>query len=238
MKIIYLLMLTVSLSSTAKECKISPELLSAYYDFNQQVSNSTKVKKSPTQLFELHRNSNRVLQRDVNQGVYDIWSYKANRLSLNRAFKQYRHVIEYQPQELGYQPRWHNIFQLVTTPDINAMTLVEQKKSGCQLEQHYVLNTKKSAYQLVWLPKLQLIKFFEITRGKQTRQWALTNYQADTEIITSLFDEYDNYQSTDYADIGDNESIPFLAAMINQGFSITQKTQVLHQGNHSHHQAH
>jgi hypothetical protein len=240
MKLISLLLLTVSLSSTANECKISPDLLSAYYDFNQQTVNNPnpEVKNSPTQLFELHRNNKRVLQRDVNQGVHDIWSINGKRLSLNRAFQQYQHVIEYQPNELGYQPRWQDIFQLVTTPELNTMTLVEQKGSDCQLEQHYVLNTKKSAYQLVWLPKLQLVKFFEIISGNKTRQWALTNYQTNAEKITSLFIEYDNYQSTDYADVGDNESIPFLAAMINQGFSATQNTQALHQNHNSHHQAH
>jgi beta-mannanase len=198
MKIISLLLLTVSLSSTANECKVSPNLLSAYYDFNQQTINNPEVKKSPTQLFELHRNNNRVLQRDVNQGVHDIWSNKGKRLSLNRAFQQYQHVIEYQPNELGYQPRWQDIFQLVTTPDLNTMTLVEQKNTGCQLEQHYVLNTNKSAYQLVWLPKLQLVKYFEITSGNQTRQWALTDYQTNVEKITSLFTEYDNNQSNPF----------------------------------------
>jgi hypothetical protein len=83
-----------------------------------------------------------------------------------------------------------------------------------------------------------LVKSFEITSGNQTRQWALTDYQTNVEKITSLFTEYDNYQSTDYTDVGDNESIPFLAAMINQGFSATQNTQALHQNHSSHHQAH
>lgn len=243
MKITSLLLLslsTLSLSTAASECKISSSLLSAYYNFSKQVSNNNDVKSAQTkttkqtQLFELHRNKNRVLQRDMSQGIHDIWSLHGNRLSLNRAFEQYQHVIEYQPNELRYQPQWRNIFQLVVIPQLNDMKLIEQKNSGCQLEQHYVLKTKQSNYQLVWLPKLQLVKFFEQKSATLTRQWALTDYQTDPGKITSLFKLYASYQSTDYADVGDNESIPFLAAMINQGFSATQNAHAIH----SNHEAH
>jgi hypothetical protein len=221
---------TISASSAANECKILPKVLSAYYDFNQQKTNNvgqqTTAKK--TQLFELHRYNNRVLQRDLNQGVNDIWSHNGKRLSLNRAFEQYQHTIEYQSNELRYQPKWQDIFNLVAIPDLNKMQLVEQKNSGCQLEKHYIHKTKTSTYQLVWLPNLELVKFFELKSASLTRQWSLTNYQGTVEQIAALFTQYSRYQSTDYADVGDNESTPFLAAMINQGFSVSQNTQALH----------
>jgi len=235
-----ILAVTISISSTANECKVLPKVLSAYYDFNQQkTSNIEKQKQqltaaTTTQLFELHRYNNRVLQRDLSHGVNDIWSHNGNRLSLNRAFEQYQHSIEYQSNELRYQPKWQDIFHLVAIPDLNKMQLVEQKHSGCQLEQHYVHKTKTSEYQLVWLPNFQLVKFFELKNPSLTRQWSLTNYQGSIEQIAALFTEYSRYQSTDYADVGDNESTPFLAAMINQGFSVSQNNQALH----THHQAH
>ena len=232
--------LTTSISSTANECKILPKVLSAYYDFNQQKTNNVGQQKKEqttakkTQLFELHRYNNRVLQRDLSHGVNDIWSHNGNRLSLNRAFEQYQHSIEYQSNELRYQPTWQDIFHLVAIPDLNKMQLVEQKHAGCQLEQHYVQKTQTSEYQLVWLPNLELVKFFELKNPSLTRQWSLTNYQSSVEQIAALFTEYSHYQSTDYADVGDNESTPFLAAMINQGFSASQNTQALH----THHEAH
>ncbi|HBY85055.1 MAG TPA: hypothetical protein DEO86_04195 [Colwellia sp.] len=231
---------TTSVSSAANECKILPKVLSAYYDFNQQKTHNVEQQKKPltaakkTQLFELHRYNNRVLQRDLSQGVNDIWSHNGNRLSLNRAFEQYQHTIEYQSNELRYQPKWQDIFHLVAIPDLNKMQLVEQKNSGCQLEQHYIHKTKTSTYQLVWLPNLELVKFFELKSASLTRQWSLTNYQGTVEQITALFTQYSRFQSTDYADVGDNESTPFLAAMINQGFSASQNTQALH----THHEAH
>mgnify|MGYP000045589106 CR=1 FL=1 len=231
---------TTSVSSVANECKILPKVLSAYYDFNQQQMNNIAQKEKPltsakkTQSFELHRYNNRVLQRDISQGVNDIWSHNGNRLSLNRAFDQYQHTIEYQPSELKYQPKWQDIFHLVAIPDLNKMQLVEQKNSGCQLEQHYIHKTKNSTYQLVWLPNLELVKFFELKSATLTRQWSLTDYQGTVEQIAALFTQYSRYQSTDYADVGDNESTPFLAAMINQGFSASQNTHALH----THHKAH
>ena len=231
---------TTSISSAANECKILPKVLSAYYDFNQQKTNNVgqqkkeKTTAQKTQLFELHRYNNRVLQRDLSQGVNDIWSHNANRLSLNRAFEQYQHTIEYQSNELRYQPKWQDIFHLVAIPDLNKMQLVEQKNSGCQLEQHYVYKTKTSTYQLVWLPNLELVKFFELKSATLTRQWSLTNYQGTVEQIAALFTEYSRYQSTDYADVGDNESTPFLAAMINQGFSANQNTHAQHPNHESH----
>lgn len=232
--LITILGVSISVSSTANECKTLPKVLSAYYDFNQlkasviDEKNQQMTATNKTQLFELHRYNNRVMQRDINQGVNDIWSKNGNRLSLNRAFEQYQHTIEYQSNELRYQPKWQDVFHLVAIPDLNTMQLIGKKHSGCQLEQHYVHKTKTSTYQLVWLPKLQLVKFFELKSATMTRQWSLINYQDNVEQITSLFNEYARYQSTDYADVGDNESTPFLAAMINQGFSASQNIRALH----------
>jgi len=238
------LLLSLSPRSIASECKASSALLSAYYDFNHKtlsssqdstkVSNKVSNKIENTHKFELHRNNNSVIQRNNSQGVDDIWSLNGTRLSLNRAFEQYKHTIEYQSNELRFKPRWQDISQLVVTPELDEMQLVAEKKSGCLLEQHYTLKTQQSEYQLVWLPKLKLVKFFELKNASSTQQWALTDYQTNAEKITSLFNKYDSYQSTDYADVGDNESIPFLAAMINQGFSTAQNTQATH----NHHGAH
>jgi hypothetical protein len=220
MKIISALLCFLSLSSSASECNISPNVISAYYQLSNQATNSERMTKPVQQLFELHRNNNTVLQRNVSAGINDIWLLNSNRLSLNRAFEKYQHTIEYQPNELRHQPQWQDAFQLVMTPELSHMQLVEQKNAGCLLEQHFVLKNKHRQYQLIWLPNLQLVKFFQVKDTELTRQWKLTNFQPNAEKTLSLLKQYRNYQSTDYADIGDNEGIPFLAKMINQGFSM------------------
>lgn len=234
MKIISAFLFTLSLSSSASECDISPDVISAYYQRSTQLANSEQIKKPLQQLFELHRNNNTVLQKNVSEGVSDIWLLKNNRLSLNRAFEKYQHTIEYQPNELRFQPQWQNVFQLVITPELNKMRLVEQKNVGCLLEQVYVLKDEAREYQLTWLPNLRLVKLFQVKVGKLTQQWQLTKFHHNTEQIVKKFKQYDRYQSTDYADIGDNEGIPFLAAMINQGFSMSVQNQPALANNQQH----
>lgn len=230
MKIIAALLFTLSLSASANECEISADVISAYYQLDTQTTENELKQPPVQQLFELHRNNNQILQRNVSKGINDIWSLHANRLSLSRAFDKYQHIIDYQPNELRYQPQWQDVFQLVAIPALNQLQLVEQKGSGCLLEEHYVLkgnvlkgNALKGqhhGYQLVWLPNLRLVKSLKLQSAQLTQQWQLTKYQHNDENMPALFKQYDTYQTTDYADVGDNEGIPFLAKMINQGFSI------------------
>jgi len=127
MKIISALLCLLSLSSSASECNISPNVISAYYQLSTQAAKSEWMTKPVQKLFELHRNNNTVLQRNVSAGINDIWLLNGNRLSLNRAFEKYQHTIEYQPNELRHQPQWQDAFQLVMTPELSQMQLVEQK---------------------------------------------------------------------------------------------------------------
>lgn len=236
MKIIAALLFTLSLNVSASECELSADVISAYYQLDTQTTHHELKQPPVQQLFELHRNNNQILQRNVSKGINDIWSLHANRLSLSRAFDKYQHIIDYQPNELRYQPQWQDVSQLVAIPALSQMQLVEQKGSGCLLEEHYVLkgkvlkgNTLKGkelkgqhqGYQLVWLPNLRLVKSLKLQSAQFTQQWQLTKYQHNDEKMSVLFKQYETYQTTDYADVGDNEGIPFLAKMINQGFSMS-----------------
>ena len=243
MKIIAALLFTLSLSVSAKKCEVSADVISAYYQLDTQTTHHELKQPPVQQLFELHRNNNQILQRNVSKGINDIWSLYANRLSLSRAFDKYQHIIDYQPNELRYQPQWQDVSQLVAIPALSQMQLVEQKGSGCLLEEHYVLkgkvlkgNTLKGkelkgqhqGYQLVWLPNLRLVKSLKLQSAQFTQQWQLTKYQHNDEKMSVLFKQYETYQTTDYADVGDNEGIPFLAKMINQGFSMSPSVSTNH----------
>lgn len=225
MKNIAYLLVLLSMNVMANECKISSELLSAYYKVSH---NNSGANNENIQLLELHRNKNRILKRNISQGVHNSWTVNGNRYSLTRSFDKYQHAIEYQANELNYQPQQQDIHQIVSTPSISKMQLVKQNSSGCDLVQHYILADQKNRYELAWLPKLALIKSFKIISNDASKEWSLTHYERDEYKITSLLSVYDNYQSTDYADIGDNESIPFLAAMIQQGFSTKQNVHTPH----------
>ncbi|MGB1263644.1 MAG: hypothetical protein ACPG52_12095 [Cognaticolwellia sp.] len=233
MKIISALLLTISIGSVASECDMSSNSISAYYQLTTQTAHA---KESQPQLFELHRDNHSVLQRNISQGIHDVWTKTGHRMSLSRAFDQYQHAIEYQSNELRYQPKWRDITQLVTTPELKEMTLAAEKNASCQLEQHYVMAINNVEYQLVWLPNLRLVKYFQRKNAQASQTWTMTKYQSKPDVIASHFAQYADYQSTDYADIGDNESIPFLAAMINQGFSVqaTRSSVDSHSRQHEH----
>lgn len=238
MKIIFVLLCLVSINTSASECDLSANTASAYYQLSHQFSGGEQLENSIPQLFELHRDNHQILQRNVSKGINDIWSQHRGRVSLTRAFDEYTYAIEYQPNELIYQPSWRDLFQLVVTPELSKMKLIEQKNIGCFVEQHYALTENGMEYQLVWLPNLSLVKFLQVKSTKFTQQWQLTGHQHNSQEITALFEQYSQYQSTDYADVGDNEGIAFLAAMINQGFAIpTHRTSTAtsaHRHNHNH----
>ncbi len=57
-----------------------------------------------------------------------------------------------------------------------------------------------------------------ITQGDKKSHWKLQKIERNQDVINQFFAQRANYQSTDFADIGDNESDPFLIKMINLGF--------------------
>ncbi len=69
----------------------------------------------------------------------------------------------------------------------------------------------------LWSRDRQLIASFEVESGKTHRTWTLTStdYNAD---VNSFFAKRADYQATDYADIGDDHTDPFLTKMVTQGF--------------------
>ncbi len=221
MKVVIFCISLFSFNSFAQECQLAVDSISAQYQVIEKtelLETALKQSNSPV-VIELHRNGSRVLQRFANKGISNIWSKMANkRISLVRVFEQYQHAIEYQPNELGRKPNWQSINQLLPVPDIKKMTLTSKVGDGCQLVEHYQLNVGVDEYQLTWMPALALVSDFKVKTNKLTKQWKLTSFEVNSARSADLFIQYMNYNSTDYADIGDNESNPFLAKMIHQGF--------------------
>lgn len=221
MKVVMVLFSLFSFNSFAQECQLAVDSISAQYQVTENDDLiKTSLKQGDTVIkVELHRKGNSVLQRFANTGISNIWSKMSNkRISLVRVFEQYQHAIEYQPNEISQKPSWQSINQLLPTPEIEKMTLVSKAGDGCKLEEHYQLNAGEDEYQLTWLPELALVRHFKIKTRKLTKQWKLMSIEVNSARSADLFAQYMNYSSTDYADIGDNESNPFLAKMIHQGF--------------------
>lgn len=98
------------------------------------------------------------------------------------------------------------------------MQKIKTKDSGCDLVENYVFSNDAVQITLDWLPELQLIKSYSEKSETGRILWKLQQVIHDAERVKQAFKVRSNYPTTDYADIGDNESDPFLLLkMINLG---------------------
>ncbi len=100
------------------------------------------------------------------------------------------------------------------------MTVIDVEKQGCNHIELLSYSSKGKKYHLRWIANLNLLEQLDVYKGNdKIINWTLRNISTDSKIIKSYAATILSYQSTDYADIGDNESNPFLAKMIHQGFT-------------------
>ncbi|BDY04700.1 hypothetical protein [Ferrimonas sp. YFM] len=168
----------------------------------------------PAQELTLIRQGNRVALHWPAKGITERWTRTSNGLlQLERLFEQYQRGIEYQPDEISARSGdrlWQLKYQLITQAALEALPLVKQEGEGCQAHDYRA----KGDTELVWLEGQGLIE----TLAAPHQQLSLVSVQTGDEAVSHWMANWDSYQLTDYADIGDNEQDPLLSKMINQGF--------------------
>ncbi|MDF1691324.1 MAG: hypothetical protein P1U47_03050 [Zhongshania sp.] len=170
----------------------------------------------------LWRSGNSVAEQYPAKKVTEIWERNhVNTIKLNRYFDAHERGIEYAPSDikgLRNDDDWSMKRQLIANSLLAKMTLNKKIGKGCEREEIYTLHDDTQLITLTWLPASQLVKNYQRELNGQLTVWALTNKSSDSKMIKAFFDKYLNYQTTDYADIGDSESDPFIRKMINLGF--------------------
>ncbi|MCG7571757.1 hypothetical protein MHM89_17795 [Pseudoalteromonas sp. CNC9-20] len=225
MKYVKLATLAVAMCSASvyaqQQCQANAQVLKANYIQQQGVQEE--------QLFSLWRLHDQVAHQANSQGVVELWQRLSNQqVRPIRYFEHYQRGIEYQPGELkeGGQPvSWSQKYQLVHS-DLLSQSPSRTQGEGCGQEQHFEHQQNGYKMTLVWLPALQLVKQLVVAREdadhqdrwQQISRLTLQSYQLNPQQVQQQFAHWDRYQTTDYADVGDNEHDPFLAKMINQGF--------------------
>lgn len=209
------LIMFFSFSVMAEVCDINSAVLKANYTIKTFYDDNDKTHT----LLGLIRNNAQVAYYYPNKNVVDIWvKYSNNKVALNRYFEQQERSIEYQPTELKRAVNWQNQYQLITKKQIKNMTLITTAGSGCYQQQEYNLIQGQMNVRLTWLPQLNLVKRLQVSQKAHSKVWQLVDVEPSEKDVKNFFDKRYQYQSTDYADIGDNESDPFLVKMINLGF--------------------
>jgi hypothetical protein len=200
----------VSLPTLAEKCDINNQTVIANYDIEEH------GQATPFQLIRLN---NQVAHFYPKNKITDTWvKYRNNNVALNRYFEDEKRAIEYQPTELKRKVSWEKKTQLITSKQINEMTLVTAMGSGCYQQQEYNMQKGDLTVRLSWLPHLKLVKRLQVSHNGNQKVWSLQNIDTSTTTVNTFFKQRYQYQSTDYADIGDMESDPFFTKMINLGF--------------------
>ncbi len=203
------------------ECQFNdPATLAATYRIEKNLINGQHNHKELT----IWRKDHSVAHQDSNRAVTEIWSkIHDNRIKLYRQFDAHQRGIEYTTEEIQSQHLdWSSKYQLIPSQLKQQLVKTKTEQQACWTEEHYSSafpsQTNKNQTKLVWIPELQIIQSLELSGDLGTKIWTLEALNQDPKTIQQAFAQWNDYHLTDYADIGDNESDPFLMKMINLGF--------------------
>lgn len=168
--------------------------------------------------FELWRKGNDVMHLNSAKQLTVFW-HKLNNSNIRQVnyFDQYQRGIEFEPAKLS-NSSWENTIQLVSEKQLTKMTLLTTEGKGCELIEHYQLNTGDISTDIWWQPAIKIAHKIIYNDSYYSTVWLLTEVVSSIDEVEKVFKQRLDYQMTDYADIGDNESDPFLRKMIHLGF--------------------
>ena len=214
MKKIILSLVLISPLASAAQCALDNQYVQANYQVSQQAVANTLAQ---TEQFTLWRTPHQVAEQG--RELVEMWQQLSNQqIRPIRYFQTQQRGIEYQPTEVQVQQDWSTKYQLVSDDFIAKMTLKSEQGEGCEQLQNYQLVQGDTKIELAWLVNKKLVSSMRISKPQLTQTLTLATVRFDKAAVLQQFARWDSYQTTDYADIGDNEGDPFLAKMINLGF--------------------
>ncbi|MBE1288047.1 MAG: hypothetical protein GJ671_10075 [Alteromonadaceae bacterium] len=215
-------LLCFSLIGFAYSVIASPDGISNQCDHSQVKATYTIEKVANAQTHQtsitLLRSGNHVAHIYHDTGITEMWYLNSKQqIKTTRFFDQHQRAIEYQPGE-GIQGEietdWSRRYQIIADNTLNKLQQTSASNQGCQSVVFYASDQIK----LEWLPQKQLIQNLEVKHPRFTETWELTSLSLDKTEIAAEFAVREQYLSTDYADIGDDHTDPFLTQMVNLGF--------------------
>lgn len=203
--------------SSAASCEGNADSLIARYTVDTH-----NAKGDQHKVLELWRAKDVVAHHYPQTAITEAWEKVNDKLiKPTRYFDEHKRAIEYQPGEKVHgktETSWSYRNQLFSNELIATMTEVSRSGSGCETEITYQRITDGTTVNLTWQPSLKIATSFKVTSAKQTINWQLTGTEFDQQKISDFFAVRYAYQSTDFADIGDDHTDPFLTNMVHQGF--------------------
>lgn len=201
------------------ECAMDADTLGAVYSLSTTTSASGE---QDTEQLVLWRKGGRAAHVNPQTQVVELWELTPNgRIRLVRFFDEYQRGIEYQPGEVEAgkgDSAWELKRQLVSSALIESLGAPATSGEGCAAVSSWQWEKDGVRYELEWLSEQQLIQRYRAVAADQETEWKLERTVTAGSEVEEAFARRDAYQTTDYADIGDHESDPFLSKMIRLGF--------------------
>ncbi len=200
-------------------CETSPSQIGVRY---QQRVHDLKTKTDSIHSMELWRNGSQVMHIYPEQGLAEQWDCPGKgALHLTVWFDRYKQGIEYMPEDIGDRAdrrRWTEKWQLVPNSAIQTMKRETTSETGWKPTLKLVKDASGRQVTLIWNVPLQLPQQYTVKTNGSVETWEAREIVTDPQKVQKAFDRRTTYKTTDYIDIGDNESDPFLRKMINLGF--------------------
>ena len=160
-----------------------------------------------------------------NQQVATQWTtLPHNHMKKTSYFIDDKRAIEYEATKTISNQAWQYHAQLLHPLFQKQSTLIETTGQDCDKLEHYQQQKNTKTVDIWWFPAKKLVQRISTTLSDKTESadkavnWQLAEVTYDNKMIQQQLDTFSAYQSTDFADIGDNESDPFFRKMINLGF--------------------
>ena len=213
------LILISSTINASEACDANPALLTASYNMQTDSKDKNSADNIKIRHVNIWRRGKEIAYEYPDIQMTEIWNQVGNtNIRPVKYFDAHQRAIEYQVLSGQNKAQWLNKYQLISEGLKEQMSLIKTEGSGCEELQYYSLQNKDKHYKMTWSTAYQLPLFYEDKTTESTFTLSLISKLNDSNTINKFFKLRDAYQTTDYADIGDNESDPFLLGMINLGF--------------------
>jgi hypothetical protein len=173
----------------------------------------------------LVRNGNEVAHQYPQTGITESWQLnQASQIKSTRFFDRHERAIEYQPGEKVHgksESDWSYRNQLISDSLLSKFTTTAVTNEGCNRLETKQFSKDGLLMDITWFPELRLVSRFTIKQKDAdsiVESWSLKRLTLSNNQITPFFKSRYAYYATDYADIGDDHTDPFLTKMMNLGF--------------------
>lgn len=211
------LIISLYASQAFATCDISPTKLTASYQIT-----ATDGNKHHTSELVLWRNGKTVAHQYPQTHITESWYLAKNQLiKPTRFFDNEQRAIEYQPGEKVHgkaESDWNYRYKLISDTLLSQLNVQQETGAGCEQTRIYTKSMGDTKIEVRYLTQQNLVSYYSWQKGSTQEVWTLQNVTSDTRKINVFFDRRAAYQSTDFADIGDDHSDAFLTKMVTLGF--------------------